>query len=111
MNTNLVLIGLLALNFILSTTGDSLSKVWATHPGSKWASIVIVLSILTTVSWMLVVRKIGLTVGSSVMLLLTMLSTVLIGLLVFKEQLTHGQALGIMLGFVAALFLLNIIRI
>lgn len=45
------------------------------------------------------------------MLLLTMLSTVLIGLLIFREHVTKGQAIGISLGFIAALFLLNLIRI
>lgn len=45
------------------------------------------------------------------MLLLTMISTVLIGLFVFKEHITHGQTAGVILGFIAALFLLNIVRI
>ena len=108
---NWLLIGLLGLNFVLSTASDSISKVWATHPGAKWAIITVGLSALTAVSWMLVVRRTGLAVGSSIMLLLTMISTVLIGLLIFKEQLTRGQGIGVVLGFTAALFLLNIIRI
>jgi hypothetical protein len=45
------------------------------------------------------------------MLLLTMLSTVTIGFLIFDEQITRGQTIGIALGFLAALFLLGIIRI
>ncbi|HEY4513234.1 MAG TPA: hypothetical protein VJH06_01840 [Candidatus Paceibacterota bacterium] len=106
-----ILIGLLGLNFVLSTTADSISKLWAMHPGSKWSFITIGLSILTTISWMLVVRRAGLTAGSAIMLLLTMISTVLIGLFVFKEQLTRGQGVGVALGFIAALFLLNIVRI
>ena len=105
------LIALLGLNFILATTGDSISKVWAIHPGPKWALVTIGFSILTAISWMLVVRRTGLTVGSAIMLLLTMLSTVLIGLLLFKEQITKGQAIGVALGFLAALFLLNIVRV
>ncbi len=105
------LIGLLGLNFIFSTTGDSVSKIWAMHPHLKWAFITIGFSICAAISWMLVVRRAGLAVGSSIMLLLTMLSTVLIGLLLFKEQVTRGQSAGLVLGFLAALFLLNIIRI
>src|SRR6267142_1932545 len=105
------LIGLLALNFILSTTGDTISKVWVTHPGPKWALVTIGLSVLTAVSWMLVVRRTGLSVGSAIMLLLTMLSTVTIGFLIFGEQITRAQTIGIALGFLAALFLLGIVRI
>jgi drug/metabolite transporter (DMT)-like permease len=105
------LIGLLGLNFILSTTGDTISKVWATHPGPKWALVTIGLSVLTAISWMLVVRRTGLSVGSAIMLLLTMLSTVTIGFLIFGEQITRGQTIGIALGFLAALFLLGIVRI
>ncbi len=108
---NWLLIGLLGLNFVLSTAGDSISKIWATHPGSKWALITIGLSALTAISWMLVVRRIGLTVGSTIMLLLTMIATALIGLLIFKEEITRGQGVGIILGFIAALFMLNVIRI
>jgi drug/metabolite transporter (DMT)-like permease len=56
-------------------------------------------------------QKNGLTVGSATMLLLTMISTVLIGLLFFKEQITKGQEVGVALGVIAAVFLLNIIKI
>lgn len=106
-----LLIALLGLNSVLSTAGDSISKIWATHPGPKWAFVTIGISALAAVSWMLVVRRVGLTAGSTIMLLLTMISTALIGLLVFKEEITRGQGAGIVLGFIAALFLLNIIRI
>ena len=108
---NWLLVGLLGLNFVFSTASDSMSKVWATHPGPKWAIIVVGLSALTSISWMLVVRRVGLTAGGSVMLLLTMISTALIGLLVFKEQITRGQGIGVILGIIAALFLLNVIRV
>jgi hypothetical protein len=104
------LIGLLALNFLLSTTADGFSKVWATHLSLKHALVGISLSILTSISWVLVVRKVGLTAGGSIMLLLTMISTVLIGLLIFKEQITKGQGIGVALGFTAALFLLKLIK-
>ncbi len=60
---------------------------------------------------MLVIRQSGLAVGGTAMLLLTMLSTTLIGFLFFKEQVTSGQWVGIALGFLAILFLLNVIRI
>ena len=108
---DLALIGLLALNFVLSTASDGFSKIWATHLNLKSALVGIMLSILTSISWMLVVRRTGLTAGSAIMLLLTMISTVLIGLLIFKEHVTKGQGVGIALGFLAALFLLNIIKI
>jgi multidrug transporter EmrE-like cation transporter len=108
---NWSLIGLLVLNSVFSTAGDSISKLWATHPGPKWAVVTLGLSTLAAITWMLVVRRVGLTAGSAVMLLLTLIATALIGLLIFKEQITHGQATGIILGFLAALFLLNIIRI
>jgi hypothetical protein len=108
---DVILIALVGLNFVLSTASDSISKLWAIHPGSKWALITIGLGILTTISWMFVVRRAGLTAGSAIMLLLTMISTVLIGLFVFKEHITHGQTAGVVLGFIAALFLLNIIRV
>ena len=106
-----VLIGLLGLNWIFSTTGDSISKLWATHPGPKWALVTIGFSVLAAFTWMLVVRRAGLAAGSAIMLLLTMISTVLIGLLVFREQITKEQGIGLALGFAAALFLLNIIRV
>ena len=106
-----LLVGLLGLNFVLSTASDSISKLWATHPGPKWAIVTMGLAALTAFSWMLVVRRVGLTVGSAIMLLLTMVATALVGLLIFKEEITRGQGVGIVLGVVAALFLLNIIRI
>lgn len=109
---NLPLFLLLGLNFIFSASGGSLSKLWATHPTSKlWALVVLGCSILAAVTWMLVVRRTGLAVGSSVMLLLTMVATALAGLLIYKEEITRGQGIGIVLGIIAALFLLNIVRV
>ena len=108
---NLALLGFLALNFIFSTAGDSVSKLWAMHPGPKWALVTVGFSMLASFTWMLVIRQSSLAVGSSIMLLVKMLSTVLTGIFVFKEHITHGQEAGIILGFITALFLLNIIRI
>jgi len=105
------LLSLLLLNFVLSTAADSFSKVWATHLTWRYSLIGIVLSIFVAISWMLVVRKAGLTAGGTTMLLLSMISTVLIGLFVFEEQITKGQGVGIALGFMAVLFLLGIVRI
>jgi drug/metabolite transporter (DMT)-like permease len=101
----------LVLNFILSTAGDTAAKVWADNPGHKWFWITIVLSAITSVSFMLVIRQSGLAIGSTIMLLLTMASTFLIGFLYFKEHIATGQWIGIALAFVAVLFLSNLIRI
>ncbi|MBU6323589.1 MAG: hypothetical protein KGI41_03810 [Patescibacteria group bacterium] len=107
-----LLIALLGLNFLFSATGDSLSKMWATYPSSRlWAVLVLGCSVLAAVTWMLVIRRTGLAVGSSIMLLLTMIATVLAGLFMYKEQITRGEGIGVVLGIVAALFLLNIIRL
>ena len=104
-------IGFLVLNFVLSTAGDTSAKVWADNPGLKWFVITIILSAITSVSFMLVIRQSGLAVGSTIMLLLTMVSTFLIGFLVFKEHITLGQWTGVVLGFVAILFLTGLMRI
>jgi drug/metabolite transporter (DMT)-like permease len=103
---------LLGLNFIFSASGDTLSKLWATHPGSKlWSSIVLACAVLAAFTWVLVVRRTGLAIGSSIMLLLTMIATVLAGLFIFKEQVTIGEGFGVILGVIAALFLLKIVQI
>jgi drug/metabolite transporter (DMT)-like permease len=112
MKINWLFLGFLGLNFILSTAGDTAAKVWAINPGQKWLWITVLLSAITSISFMLVIRQSGLTVGSTIMLLLTMLSTSLIGgLLIFKEHVTMGQWVGLVLAFVAVLFLSNIIKI
>jgi len=111
MNINWLFLLFLGLNFILSTTGDTTAKLWAIHPGQKWLWVTLAINVFTSLSFMLVIRQSGLAVGSAIMLLLTMLSTLLIGYLIFKEHLTNGQWVGISLGFLAVLFLLNIIRI
>jgi drug/metabolite transporter (DMT)-like permease len=101
----------LALNFVLSTAGDTSAKVWAAHPGLKWLLITILLSAITSVSFMLVIRQSGLAIGGTIMLLLTLSSTFLIGFFIFKEHIAAGQWVGIILAFVAILFLSNILRI
>jgi drug/metabolite transporter (DMT)-like permease len=111
MKTSWLLIGLLCLNLILATAGDTSAKLWAITPGHKWLWITLAISIFTTLTYMLVVRESGLAVGSTIMLLLTILSTCLIGFFVFQEQITGTQWIGIALGFVAIFFLLDIPRV
>lgn len=111
MKTSWFFIGFLVLNFVLSTAGDTAAKLWAINPGQKWFWITVALSLVTSISFMLVVREGGLTVGSTIMLLLTMLSTALIGLLVFGERVDTSQWIGFVFGFIAVFFLLGIIRI
>jgi len=109
MNVSWLFFVLLGFNFILSTLGDTSAKVWAINPGLKWLLITIVLSAITSVSFMLVIRQSGLAIGGTIMLLLTMSSTFLIGYLFFKEQIASGQWIGVVLAFVAVLFLSNIL--
>ncbi len=111
MKINWLFIGFLALNFVLSTAGDTAAKVWAVNPGHKWLWITIALSAITSISFMLVIRQSGLAIGSTIMLLLTMVATFLIGFLVFKEHISTGQWVGIALGFIAILFLSKLIHI
>ena len=110
MNINWLFFGFLALNFILSTTGDTTAKLWAIHPGQKWLWVTLAINIFTTLTFMLVIRQSGLAIGSAIMLLLTMLSTLLIGYLIFKEHIASGQWVGLVLAFVAVLFLLKILK-
>lgn len=111
MKINWLFIGFLSLNFILSTAGDTAAKVWAVNPGLKWSIITIVISGITSVSFMLVLRQSGLAIGGTIMLLLTLSSTFLIGYLIFKEHIGTGQWIGVVLAFMAVLFLSNILRI
>src|SRR4051812_34883441 len=111
MNTNWNLIGLLIINLILALTGDALAKVWAVNHEARWFYIALAIGIVTIISFMLVVRSGGLTVGSTVALILTMIGNVLVGLFFFKETLLPTQWIGLALGFLAVLFMLNVIPI
>jgi drug/metabolite transporter (DMT)-like permease len=111
MKISWLLIGLIILNFILATAGDTSAKMWAVHPGQKWFLITILLSALTSLSFMLIIRQSGLAIGSTIMFLLTMVSAFLIGYLVFKEQVSNGQWVGILLALTAVAFLTGLARL
>ncbi len=111
MKINWVLIIFLGLNFIFSTAGETTSKLWAIHSGQKWLWITLAINVLASLTFMRVIRESGLAVGTTVMLLLTILSTALIGFFAFKEEIAAGQWIGIALGFLAVLFLLNVVRL
>ena len=107
MRTNLSLIGILAINLALALTGDALAKVWAVTNQTRWFYASLGLGIITFISFMLVVRHGGLSVGSTIALILTMIGNVVIGLSFFKETLVPTQWVGIILGLIAVLLILR----
>ncbi|HBZ73501.1 TPA: hypothetical protein DEO28_03255 [Candidatus Dependentiae bacterium] len=108
---NWTLIGLLAVNLIFSTLADTAAKMWAVHAGYKWFFVALSISVVTFITFALVVREGGLAIGSTIALLLTIITTVCVGFFVFKEAVTLGQWLGIGLGLLSILFILEIFKL
>ena len=98
---------LLAVNLTLALTSDAFAKLWSVTHQALWFYLSLGLGIITVISFMLVVRLGGLSVGSTVALILTMIGNVLIGLFFFKETLLPMQWVGVMLGLVAVLLVLR----
>lgn len=107
---NWALIGLLALNVGFALTTNVLAKMWALHQQPRALAVALSTGLLAIVTFILIIRAGGLAVGSSVALLLTLIGNVLFGFLYFKEVLSTGQWAGIILGFVAVLLILNILK-
>lgn len=104
---NWSLVGFLAINFVFSTTGDILAKVWGVTGDIRWFYTVLALGVFTSITFMLVVRSGGLSVGSTVALLLTMIANITVGVFFFNEALMVSQWFGIALGLVAAILILR----
>ncbi len=104
---NWTLIGFLAMNFVLSVTGDVMAKVWAVTDKMTYFYIGLGVNVFTMITFMLVVRSGGLSIGSNAALILTMLGNLAIGVLIFKEVVTPIQWVGVALGLVAAFLVLR----
>ena len=105
MNWNLI--GLLVINLAFALASDAFAKVWSVNHQARWFYMALVLGIGAIITFMLVVRSGGLSVGSTIALILTMVGNVLIGLYFFKEVLVPMQWIGIILGFIAVLLVLR----
>jgi len=79
--------------------------------GYKWFFVALSISVVTFITFALVVREGGLAIGSTIALLLTIITTVCVGFFVFKEAVTLGQWLGIGLGLLSILFILEIFKL
>ncbi len=109
MNTNWPIFITITVNLLFSSLGDVCAKLWGVTGNHNWFYAGIPISIITILSYMVIVKQGGLAVPTTIVLILTIILNVLIGFLIFHEKVAAGQWVGIALGVLSVLFTAGII--